>query len=144
MSLGGLIEGNGNGYLAASNSDAKRPKDNGYAFNDLISMCDRCISKSAVLILDCCFSGGARTEDELDAKERKQIRLAQKINDSITNKNPLICISYHIDTFKIEGEFPNSLLLNILKSKKYIAQEPLFAEPLIARMPFSVRGSISI
>jgi len=55
----GIIEDKDNHYLATSDSDPKRPWEKAYSIYRLTDMANRCHTKNQVLILDCCYSGGA-------------------------------------------------------------------------------------
>jgi uncharacterized protein YjbI with pentapeptide repeats len=55
----GLIEDNGDNYLATSEADPDRPYESAIPFDELTKMANRSISNKIVMILDCCYSGGA-------------------------------------------------------------------------------------
>lgn len=56
----GIPDGYGDTYLATTDIDPDAPYDKGYSFNDLTGMVQRSVSTRIVIILDCCYSGGAR------------------------------------------------------------------------------------
>jgi uncharacterized protein YjbI with pentapeptide repeats len=55
----GIIENKDNHYLATSETDPTKPWDKSYPISELTNMANRSITKNKVLILDCCYSGGA-------------------------------------------------------------------------------------
>jgi len=56
----GVLDDQGNIYLALSDTDPKKPYMRGYSFGDLTMMIERTISTRVVVILDCCYSGSAK------------------------------------------------------------------------------------
>ncbi|MFZ0513297.1 MAG: caspase family protein [Candidatus Nitrosopolaris sp.] len=56
----GVLDDQGNIYLASSDTDPQKPYIKGYSFGDLTMMIERTISTRVVVILDCCYSGSAK------------------------------------------------------------------------------------
>jgi uncharacterized caspase-like protein len=57
----GVLDGQGNIYLALSDTDPKDPYPRGYSFEDLTKMIGKTESTRVIVILDCCYSGSAKT-----------------------------------------------------------------------------------
>ena len=64
----GIPDGEGDTYIAVSDTDPDKPYENGISFEDLTKWMNKSISKRVVMILDCCCSGAAKitkgSEDE--------------------------------------------------------------------------------
>jgi tetratricopeptide (TPR) repeat protein len=56
----GVLDDQGNIYLALSDTDPQKPYIRGYSFGDLTMMIERTISTRVIVILDCCYSGSAK------------------------------------------------------------------------------------
>ncbi|HEX2405780.1 MAG TPA: tetratricopeptide repeat protein, partial [Nitrososphaeraceae archaeon] len=56
----GIPDGEGDTYIAVSDTDPDKPYENGISFEDLTKWMNKSISKRVVMILDCCCSGAAK------------------------------------------------------------------------------------
>lgn len=55
----GLVDSDGEVYLASSEIDADNPIKRGLSFRELTNIINKCKSKTIIIILDCCYSGAA-------------------------------------------------------------------------------------
>jgi Caspase domain len=69
----GVMDSEGDLYLAPTDMDPDAPLRKGFPFYYITKLMNMCVSTSVITILDCCFSGAAKLKGDEDAESKQSI-----------------------------------------------------------------------
>ena len=121
----GLVDSDGEVYLASSETDPDNPIKRGLSFRELTNIINKCRSNTIIIILDCCYSGAA-SFSKGDLNNKANIATTRIGNDFSTNLRGegkcllAACQSYDV-TWSLDGEYSlfTSNLIKGLKGEQF-------------------------